>query len=386
MDLDSLADRLDKLANRRASFEAANAVADLLGPEQHTSLLMLETALEHKRVRQHFADFVEQLYAAENLYFYEAVAELEQVPPTLLAELDVQSKRIVQQFVVHNAPTPVNLPYSLSREIRDCASVKPRCVALSKAKREILRLMQTNFFYKFLATMVRKDEVGLPAPPPPPPASPRRAFTWQFASSKSFVLDKESRDEMEEEETKEGEETKHRETEEARTRGIRKRYSKLLLDAVMRRRIHQQQRHTARRAPVATKSWVDVHVMLQVAKTDAAVETKEEDEVGLEKSASLRRLRAISQHDRQACQAFLLSELETAAEPQVIQAQIAELAEFELAMGGETLEVEEDVERQLVQELLKPQPTAAAGSRSVWLVLLLAVALYWLLGVAAARG
>ncbi|KAH9259709.1 hypothetical protein BASA81_002131 [Batrachochytrium salamandrivorans] len=387
MDLDSLADRLDKLANRRASFEAVKGVAELLGPEQHTSLLMLETALEHKRIRQHFANFVEQLYAAENLYFYEAVSELEQVPPTLLAELDTQSKQIVQQFILHNAPTPVNLPSSLSMEIRDCTSVKPRCVALSRAKREILRLMQTNFFYKFLATVVRKDETELPAPPPLPlPSSPRRAFTWQFTSSKSFLLDKDSREEMEME-TKEEERKERLETEEARTRGIRKRYGKLLLDAVMRRRIHQQQRHTARRTPITTKSWVDVHVMLQAVKAEVVETKEEEDDEGAgggryEKPASLRRLRAISQHDRQACQAFLLSELETAAEPQAIQAQIAELAEFELAMGGQTLELEEEVERQLVLEL-KSQPASGRNSpRSAWLVLLLAMTLYWLLMVA----
>jgi len=113
----------------------------------------LEEVLRVPKTRDQFREFLEAALAAENLAFYEALEGLAALP----AGSDEAAKRgraVIQEFVVAGSAREVNLSSNqrarLAELAKPGAARAPALADFADAKAEIVKLMDDNFFKRFV--------------------------------------------------------------------------------------------------------------------------------------------------------------------------------------------------------------------------------------------
>ncbi|KAH9255337.1 hypothetical protein BASA81_006789 [Batrachochytrium salamandrivorans] len=149
--LDELADRLDR--HRRRGGGGEDAVPLVLFSKQVQTPLTLGVALEHVRLRAHFRRFVESKYAKENLDFAEAFEDVDAQDP----EFEEMEDMVNEYCRSPGAPSLLNLPSHLSQQIALACDAQQRqelYSALQQAHKQVLALLEDNFFHAFLSQVV----------------------------------------------------------------------------------------------------------------------------------------------------------------------------------------------------------------------------------------
>lgn len=152
--LDELADRLDRHQRRGAEGGGGKDTAPVvLFSKQAQTPLTLGVALAHVRLRAHFRRFVESKYAKENLDFVEAFEDVDAQEP----EMEEMEDMVNEYCRSPGAPSLLNLPGHLSKQIvLACDAQQPRELysGLEQAHRQVLALLEDNFFHAFLSQVV----------------------------------------------------------------------------------------------------------------------------------------------------------------------------------------------------------------------------------------
>ena len=157
--------RFNAMENKRESFRKSLARPELpktpkIQQKKTRPILTMETALADPGLRTHFREFIEAAFAAENLDFWESIEKYFTLSD---AQKIPEAKRIINEFVVVNATSAVNLPSELSRQLLnitvEAKNLEEVTKLLDQAQHEILTLMQSNFFDKFLSVVGQPAEL-----------------------------------------------------------------------------------------------------------------------------------------------------------------------------------------------------------------------------------